>query len=131
MGLLDSFINKAVRTATNTITDTIIDNTVKPTVEKTLKDTLGIGDIKYDIPNEYNSFPKYPGSMINKPYEIRTNKYNRLTINYSGSIKREFENDLLASGYIKASNVRFDKDNTYVIVESLGSNTKIAYHIKR
>lgn len=131
MGLFDSLVKKAVRTATNTITDTIIDNTVKPAVEQTVKDSLGIKDVKYDIPNTYSDFPEYSGSMISKPYETKTNKYTRLTINYSGSFKNEYESTLLSNGFTKGSNVRYDKGNTYVIIESTGNNTKIVYHIKR
>ena len=131
MGLFDRFITKAVRTATNTITDTIIDNTVKPAAQQTVKDSLGIKDVKYDIPSTYSDFPEYPSSMTSKPYETKTDKYTRLTITYSGNIKSEYENTLLASGFSRGSNVRYDKGNTYVIVESLGSNTKIVYHIKK
>lgn len=131
MGLFDRLITKAVRTATNTITDTIIDNTVKPAAQQTVKDSLGIKDVKYDIPSAYSDFPEYPSSMTSKPYETKTDKYTRLTITYSGDIKSEYENTLLSSGFSRESNVRYDKGNTYVIVESLGSNTKIVYHIKK
>jgi len=131
MGLFDSFVKKAVRSAMNTATDTIVDNTIKPAVEKSVKDNLGIKDTKYEIPSTYNDFPTYSGNMISKPSETKTNNYTRLTINYSGNIKNDYENTLLTNGYVKGSNVRYDKDNTYVIVEENGSNTKVVYHIKK
>ena len=131
MGLFDRLIKKAVSTATNTITDTIIENTVKPNVEKVVKDSLGIEEVKYDIPSVYASFPVYSGSMVSKPVETNTSKYTRLTINYAGSIDNEYVNTLLSNGYIKGSNVRYDKENTYVILEADGSNTRVVYHIKK
>ena len=69
--------------------------------------------------------------MMSKPIEAKTNKYNRLTITYKGTIKDEYISALRDNGYQEGSKVRYDKGNTYVIVEPTGSNTKIAYHIKK
>ena len=131
MGLFDRLITKAVKTATNAITDTIIENTVKPSVEEAVKDSLGIKETTYEIPSIYGEFPEYPSSMMSKPIETKTSKYNRLTITYKGTIKDEYISSLRDNGYQEGSKVRFDKGNTYVIVEPTGSNTKIAYHIKK
>ena len=83
-----------------------------------------------DIPIKYSDFPIYPGDVKRQPQEITTPKYSRLTIFYKGSPKKEYFDLLNMMGYQQGSDVRFDKDNTYVIVEKMGFNTKIAYHIK-
>ena len=83
-----------------------------------------------NIPIKYSDFPNYNGKLKNAPKETVTDKYSRLTIFYKGSPKKEYYNLLNMMGYIQGSNVRFDKDNTYVIVERIAFNTKIAFHIK-
>lgn len=83
-----------------------------------------------DIPLKYSNFPTYPGNIKKEPQETVTDKYCRLTIFYKGSPKKEYFDLLNMMGYLQGSDVRFDKDNTYVIVEKIGFNTKIAYHIK-
>lgn len=108
-----------------------MDGEIMSLLKKVIKAILGVKDINYDIPVTYGEFPKYPGSMSSKPYETKTDKYTRLTIIYSGSVKSEYENTLLLNGYNKVNNVRYDKGNAYIIVESFGCNTKIVYHIKR
>ena len=86
---------------------------------------------KNDFPIKYSNFPVYNGKMLKKPHETTGPNYNRLTILYSGRPSAEFESVLQNAGYIKATNVRYDKDNTYVIFERIGLNTtKVAYHIK-
>lgn len=131
MGLFDSIIKKAVRSATNAITDTIIDNTVKPTVEKAVKEKFDIKETNYSISEQYNEFPVYPDKIITEPIETRTEKYTRLTFTCSGFPKAEYENILMSKGYVKATNVRFDNGNKYIIVEDLGGKTKIVFHIKK
>lgn len=83
-----------------------------------------------DIPIKYSEFPSYNGKVKIAPKETITDKYSRITILYKGSPKKEYYDLLSMMGYVQGSNVRFDKDNTYVIVEKIGFNTKIAYHIK-
>lgn len=97
---------------------------------------LGKNDFSSDdnvvtnVPIKYSDFPNYNGKIKNAPKETITDKYSRLTIFYKGSPKQEYYDLLNMMGYVQGSNVRFDKDNTYVIVEKIGFNTKIAYHIK-
>ena len=83
-----------------------------------------------DIPLKYSDFPAYSGKIKIAPKETLTNKYSRLTIFYKGTPSKEYFDLLNMMGYVQSSDVRFDKDNTYVIVEKIGFNTKIAYHIK-
>ena len=88
------------------------------------------GNATLNIPTKYSDFPNYGGKIKTAPKETVTDKYSRLTIFYKGSPKQEYYDLLNMMGYVQGSDVRFDKDNTYVIVEKIGFNTKIAYHIK-
>ncbi|MBR3888429.1 MAG: hypothetical protein IKJ32_04950 [Clostridia bacterium] len=87
--------------------------------------------MSYDIPSEYSNFPVYPGEMSAKPITTATSRYNRITLFYKGSPSREYYDTLTSAGYSQYSSVRYDKDNTYVIVEKHKNGTKIAYHIKK
>lgn len=86
---------------------------------------------KYKVLEKYSEFPEYPGKIKNKPYETITDKYNRVTIMYKGSVDSTYYRTLENYGYIKGSDVRFDKNNTYVIVEPHRERTKIVYHVKK
>ncbi len=87
---------------------------------------------KYTIPEKYISFPVYNGIMKKKPVETTTDAYDRLTIFYKGTPDETFCDSILKYGFEKATNVRYDKSNTYVIFEKSSSNTtKVAYHIKK
>lgn len=87
-------------------------------------------DITLNVPLKYSDFPQYNGKIKTEPKETVTDKYSRLTLLYKGNPKKEYYDLLNMMGYVQGSDVRFDKDNTYVIVEKIGFNTKIAYHIK-
>ena len=71
----------------------------------------------YILPSRYMNFPVYPGVMKGKPIEKSTDKYDRLTIYYKGSINKEFIKTIKEYGYEEATDVRYDKDFTYIIVE--------------
>ena len=86
---------------------------------------------EYVLPGRYMNFPVYPGIMKGKPIEKSTEKYERLTIYYKGSINKDFIKTIKEYGYEEATDVRYDKDHTYIIVEREGGKTKIAYHIKK
>lgn len=111
-----------------------IGKVAKNQVEEYIGDNFDINNSSnsssYDIPLRYSDFPLYQGKMIDEPRETSTSNYSRLTIIYKGSLDKSYFNTLTSAGYQKASDVRFDKDNTYVIVESFGRNTKVAFHIK-
>ena len=83
------------------------------------------------IPEKYINFPVYNGEFLRKPEEVLTDKYDRLTLFYKGKPNEQFADSLFMLGYEQANNVRFEKDNTYVIFERIGKSTKIAYHIKK
>jgi len=132
MGLFDNIIKQASKIVTNAIEDKVFDN-----VANSVKNTINVDNRtnttlqNYTIPEKYSSFPKYEGNMLEKPVERETNNYSRITIRYSGTPSSEFISSLMQNGFIKGSSVRYDKGNTYVIVDNLGNKTEIVYHIKK
>jgi len=85
----------------------------------------------YTVPEKYKFFPTYDGTLRSLPQERNTYDYDRLTLLYEGTISENFLDKLYFEGFHKATDVRYDKDNTYIIVEGNGFVTKIAYHIKK
>lgn len=127
MGLFDRIIKNVVKDTANAV----IDNVVQQGIQNHVNQSSNTVNNDVIVPAMYQSFPKYPGSIYKKPVETNTNDYSRLTIVYNGTPNTEYINSLLRSNYIQGSSVRYDRDNTYVIVEDLGNTTKIAYHIKK
>lgn len=104
----------------------ILTNQTKEYFDNTSDDSTS----NYNLPIKYSDFPVYNGKKTKGPIETTGPNYTRLTIFYKGVPNPEYYLKLQNFGYEKTSDVRFDKDNTYVIVEQLGRSTKIAYHIK-
>ena len=135
MGLFNNFVRKASRIVTNAVEDKIFDD-FKNSVQNTFNGNTNTNSNNsnfqnYTIPEKYSCFPKYEGNIVERPIEKETNNYNRITIKYSGSPSHQFISALLQSGFVQASSVRYDKNNTYVIVDNLGNKTEIVYHIKK
>jgi len=86
---------------------------------------------KFSIPEKYANFPKYNGTLAFKPIETETEKYYRVRLNYTDSLDPNFTSTLLQAGFIQGSNVRYDRGNTYVIVEKNNFGTSIVYHVKK
>lgn len=129
MGFFDKFIKNVVKDAAGSV----IDKNTKQSINNIANffDKKEQTKTDYDIPSSFSSFPKYPQNITRKPVETSTNKYNRLTIMYDGIPKEEYINTLLLNNYQKANDVRYNKDNTYIIIEKLGNKTKIAFHINK
>ncbi len=85
------------------------------------------------IPTQYSDFPIFSGKMTsitekNEPHYIRcTMDYK----NVSASDFSDYINTITTAGYVKASNVRYEKANTYIIVEYSGNSLHLVFHIKR
>ena len=95
---------------------------------------VGTTNLTYTLPTKYSNFPMYPGVLREGPIETSTNKYDRLTFyfKYSGKEVSEYLKTIEAAGFVEGSEVRYDKDNTYIILEYLSMRKlKVAYHIKK
>lgn len=85
-----------------------------------------------EIPAEYSEFPKFREAVTNLSTK-ETDKYKRCTMVFSDATAQEISeyiSKINSLGYVKGSNVRYDKGNTYIIVDdSYGLN--LVFHIKR
>ena len=82
---------------------------------------------KYTIPEEYKEFPVLPGVIYHLNTK-KTDKYQRCTIKYnnlSENVVTQYKNKI-----VKATDVRYEKNNTYIIVDFNGSDLELVYHIK-
>lgn len=102
----------------------------------------GTNEVSYRISDEYIEFPKYNGKLKGWPQYVDTSKthvgknYKRVSMffDYNENKKEEYSNQLINAGFVKGSDVRYDKiiegRNTYVIVEKINNyEMKIAFHI--
>lgn len=115
----------------------IIRNSTKTTVATTKPTPMAIKKSKAriivtvdEIPETFLEFPKYHGILLEKPVLTKTQKYTRITMLYKDYIDKTYLEKLDSLGFKKASAVRYDRDNTYIIVEEIDDTTKIAFHIK-
>ena len=62
-----------------------------------------------------------------------TDKYNRKNFYYRNDITvmQSYIMDIEMNGFHKASPVRYEKENAYIIVEELNNQLHIAFHVKK
>lgn len=85
------------------------------------------------IPITYSEFPVFNG-IISNMYEKNESNYKRCTIDYEKTTDDVIDNyisNVVSNGYIKASNVRYDKGNTYIIIENNDGYLHLVFHIKK
>ena len=85
-----------------------------------------------NIPELYNDFPRLEKNFI-QANEIDTNKYTRISMYYKDITDEEIQEYIYkieSSGYIRMTDVRFEKGNTYIIVDPKGW-LNIVFHIKK
>ncbi len=77
-------------------------------------------------------FPMFDGRKT-WSYNSNTNKYKRKTYYYRINREKmdEYLQKLSVYGFSKATDVRYDKDNAYVIVEEKDEQLHIAFHVKK
>ena len=92
------------------------------------------GSGKNKIPDEYNEFPLFSKSpdkvTINKNW-----KYKRCSMDFYNVTEDEIKDYtylITSRGYFQASNVRYEKENTYIIVDpNVRYGLNIVFHIKK
>ena len=86
-----------------------------------------------EIPAQYSEFPTFKeGAPYLKTTE--TEKYIRCTMEYPNASDQEiseYVSKINSLGYVKGSNVRYDKGNTYIIVDTENGGLNLVFHIKR
>ena len=84
------------------------------------------------VPDEYLEFPQFEGTIKDLSTK-KIDKYHRCTIDYSGVTNEAlnaYKVKITDAGYVKGSDVRYDKDNTYIIVEYEEQNLHLVFHVK-
>lgn len=87
---------------------------------------------KDKIPLEYSMFPVLEATIGNLTTK-KTDNYKRCTMTYYNlpdNVINNYKEKIVSEGYSKASNVRYEKDRTYIIVDDTGTNLVLVYHIK-
>lgn len=86
------------------------------------------------IPGEYSSFPAFSKAPDNLSTKDES-KYKRCSMDFYNATEEDIKSyiSLITSqGYAQATDVRFEKDNTYIIVDPDGNNgLNIVFHIKK
>ena len=105
---------------------------IKPKMEAKKK-----GEEISKLNEKYVDFPKIEKeeSSLTKIEEKQTEKYDRITMDYINISNYEFElyeRKIEDYGFDKATNVRYDKNNTYVILEynEKRQQLHVVFHIK-
>lgn len=119
-----------------------IENAVGSDTFKNMKDSVmnGNGEKPFsaqketkEIPAEYSEFPKFR-DVVTELSTKETPKYIRCTMEFSDSTPQEISDyiaKITSLGYVRGSNVRFDKGNTYIIVDDECGYLHLVFHIKR
>ena len=84
------------------------------------------------IPEEYQEFPKFE-SKIDDLYIKKIDKYHRCTIDYY-NVTDESVNKYISlieeKGFRKGSDIRYDKNNTYIILEHIKDKLHLVFHVR-
>ncbi len=132
-GKLKDF-GKAVKTGLGDFKDKIGDKVDSVSANSTVRSTSAVTrKVLKDIPATYNDFPLYDGRP-RRMFESITDRYTRFTMDFefvSIAQCNDYCELIQQNGYIKNTPVRFDKDNTYIIVDYKNSNLNLVFHIKK
>lgn len=135
MGLLDSLkklgdnISKEIEKGVNSEAF----KSVKDTLANVSASVSNNASQGREIPEEYKGFPKFRETVKNLSTK-ETPDYTRCTMDFSNVSQDEIEAytlQLEQLGYVKNSPVRYDKGNTYVIVDYSYGELNLVFHIKR
>ena len=119
---LHSNIPDDIKNSINNITKDVNDdiNTVINNTSKT-------------IPATYSKFPVFDGNLTSLS-EKNTPNYMRCTMDYRGVSSLDFEDylyEITEAGFIQESDIRYEKENTYIIVEYSNRLLHLVFHIKK
>ena len=106
-------------------------------ISKTFSNTPNTGTVNnnssnYTIPEEYKDFPLFEGTIKDLNTK-KTDKYERCTIKYNNLDEdsvTKYRNKIVEAGFNKETDVRYEKNNEYIIVDFNGSDLELVYHIK-
>ncbi len=84
------------------------------------------------VPSDYAHFPQFEG-FIKELSTKNIDKYHRCTIDYDKTSEEkieEYKASVVAAGYAKATDVRYEKGNEYIIIDPDGAYLHLVFHVK-
>lgn len=131
MGLFSNLIKRAVKDEAgkklSQVGIDIINNIEK--LDSSKKDNTK----KLTVPRDYMHFPQFDGVIGNLSTKL-VDKYGRCTIDYYHVNDVDIEkyiSNVQKDGYTKMTNVRYEKNNEYIIIEKNNDSLHLVFHIKR
>ncbi len=134
MGLFDGLVKSLSNLAKAEATDKIKEN-IKSVIQNgevnanTSSSNISQGK---SIPEEYSHFPVFE-SEIGEVRVKNEEKYKRCTMKYYNATDEEvdaYRDKIEEAGYKKMTNVRYEKDNEYIIVDTDKSPMEVVFHVK-
>ena len=127
MGMLNDLVKKAINGLVKDEAERRANILDKEYLKE--KEEIGRG---FTIPIEYQDFPIFDGAIVDLTTK-KTDKYERCTMKYhnlSVDLVDNYRNKIINNGYEQESNVRYEKGNTYIIVDNNDDVLTLVYHIK-
>ena len=84
------------------------------------------------VPSEYSHFPQF-NCLIKDVTTKNIDKYHRCTIDYKDVTEDQvnaYISKIEEVGFKKGSDVRYDRDNTYIILEKDIPSLHLVFHVK-
>ena len=84
------------------------------------------------VPDKYLRFPQFE-STIGELSTKKTDKYERCTIDYYKTNEDEINtyiDKVIQDGYIKITDVRYEKGNDYIIIENGNTSLHLVFHCR-
>ena len=135
MGLFDNFVKNVVKNTigeeeANKLGDKIKEfaNENKEAFNSATSNVSG----GKEIPSDYSHFPAFD-KPVDKLSTKNESKYKRCTMDIYSAKEEDidaYREKIESLGYKKMTNVRYEKDNEYIIVESTGSGLHLVFHIR-
>ncbi len=132
MGFLDSLLKKVVSKEAREELSKVGRN-ITQMVEDNVGEFKATSEAKGTIPRDYLHFPQFEG-VIGDINEKKEAQYERCTLNYYKATDEEINKYIelvQKDGYTKMTNVRYEKNNEYIIIEKNNDSLHLVFHIKR
>ncbi|DAA90213.1 TPA: hypothetical protein CPT79_05365 [Candidatus Gastranaerophilales bacterium HUM_6] len=134
MGFFDKLknIGKAIKSnIPGDIKDGI--NHISKDFNKDISSNIDSSSAENTIPDKFNKFPSFDGE-ISHVSEKETPSYILCALTYENVSSLDFEDylyEITRAGYIQQSNDRYEKENTFIIVEYIEKTLHIVFHINK
>lgn len=108
-------------------------NHIAEDFNKDISNNIDSSSIENTIPDKFNEFPCFDGK-ISHVSEKETPLYISCALTYENVSSLDFEDylyEITRAGYIQQSNDRYEKENTFIIVEYTEKTLHTVFHINK